>query len=143
MYTNTTLYYLSQLGIVPWIRKENSTDSATKPVAVLLCTPPAMSNKASNLLNHIVTYIKCTYEHIQCRHIEYSTDSSQWKSAISKTSPAAIVSFGLKLDDALHAAHIQCPVLHYPTLEEIIKTPLLKKSMHQALNTISTVIPLH
>ena len=62
MYSNLTLYYLNQMGICPWINKENSLESIEKsstvcPLKLVVLVSNELKGKAESLFKHMMTYL--------------------------------------------------------------------------------------
>lgn len=111
MYNNLTLYYLKQMGVRPWIKKEEVLPSNQPLVAskkLLIFSLPNLSIKAQILLQQIVTYLD-----LPTSELEVITSSHYTK----KEEPLAILSLGGDIKPAdqfslLKPCHL--PNLYYP-----------------------------
>lgn len=54
MYSNQSLYYLQQLGITPWLRRERSIQAAPR---LLVFIPDVLSESAKRLLDNLLSFL--------------------------------------------------------------------------------------
>jgi DNA polymerase III psi subunit len=90
MYHNVDLYYLAQMGITPWVHKNNyeSPKLENKRTSLLVVTPK-LNDKEQYLLNNILSFIGLPKEHF----IHLQTEEAKQ----TKIDAAFTLFFGLNL----------------------------------------------
>lgn len=136
MYSDLTLYYLNQLGITPWIIKENFVDVPNKDLiklVVLVHSNTNKSKKAQSLLKRMMAFINLDDDELLILNIgandSNEPNSTSWHTQLEKKSPLAILSLGCNTETLLSDFNLSCPVLTSKDPEHLLSNPSAKKSV--------------
>lgn len=136
MYNNLTLYYLNQMGIVPWIRKETRSSmlASDASIRLLIMVPEHLTSKARALLDKLLAYINnAASKLLVIPDVQDTALMTQQLSAVQSSS--MIVSFGLDkaLFDHNDSDH---SIIHLDSLEHLLSYPREKKKLFMQLSLI-------
>lgn len=131
MYTNLTLYYLNQMGISPWIDKNNLEQTKERiATSLLVITANDLNPKEQSLLRQVLFFIGISAKDMV--HIEIGLKSSKQEaiSNASKYLPKIALIFGLDqnwFDDQ------NMSVVKADALSELLAHYALKKKLLHTL----------
>jgi DNA polymerase III psi subunit len=135
MYSDLTLYYLNQIGIRPWVKKEHHSaliPAQHTPVlkirSKLLILTATLQGKAELLLRKMIHCIGLTDEQLEL--IQIQDLSEHW---LKNVNPSALFSLGVDLPDFVSKALVDCPIIRSFSLEHLIEKPADKKRALQDL----------
>lgn len=139
MYNQLDLYYLKQMGIQPWVKK-----NAVSPIkkTVFLVVSPVKQNKKSHLLfNALLKFLRDTENNNLTVEVMTENDCEipQIVSQARKKGAAAILSFGMNFGEQIDKADIDCPVISAFDLDYVINNPREKKMLYQQLLAIKAL----
>jgi DNA polymerase III psi subunit len=81
MYDNLTLYYLNQMGIIPWINKaklsKTSLADTSERAKLIVIIPRKLSTKSKHLMNQMLDFVD-----IEENKVEFITYSDQVLSVV-------------------------------------------------------------
>ena len=145
MFSNLTLYYLNQLGITPWISKENSLNlrKKTNPVesrglklVVLISTE--LSDKAQSLFNRMMAYINIQNDELLLLNIKQQDfingTNRDFFSQIAANSPLAVLALGPSAKALFDDFNPSIGVVESLTLDDLLNNPSNKKKAFQDLS---------
>ncbi len=140
MYSDLTLYYLKQLGITPWVMKQNvsnNTEQILNVIApkIVILKKNTLNDKAEVLFRKMVNYLNLNDSELLI------TESLSSSSLFEKHSPQAILLLGLNSDEFV-SNNFNCPVLFGNSPEDLLTNPLEKRSVFKALHSIRSLIHL-
>ena len=124
MYSPLKLYYLQQLGIRPWVRREVPV---TCP-KIIVIVPSCLTEKAQQLLGHILSYLP--KENTQLLTKERFLNSN--KALLTK----AVLSFETDLTAPFNQT---CPVFQ-DDLDLLLAQPILKKELFKTLHLLMELL---
>jgi hypothetical protein len=143
MYSNVTLYYLNQMGIRPWIKRNDSSavhekGDTTKydAIKLLVFISSRLSTKAQLLLQQMLAYINLCEQELSIIPVQEKDSLINYTSRIEQQAPAAILVLGLNKNQFLHDMNLNCLVLHSIDPEHLIANPAEKKNVFKHLNSI-------
>lgn len=151
MYSNLTLYYLNQMGINPWIKKEtysnivnrsviNSINSSIKLVVFISSN---QSDKARILFKRMMSFINVGMEELLIINVDSSVigdrHSQEWKEQLKNKKPLATLVLGVNTID-LSGLNFGCPVISGMEPDFLLKQPKEKKNIFKVLNYIKDLI---
>lgn len=144
MYSNLTLYYLNQMGICPWINKENSLESIEKsstvcPLKLVVLVSNELKGKAESLFKHMMTYLNIINDELLIIKIK-EEDSNQWISSVEKIRPQAILALGPDLKNKFVNLNLPYPALQSLAPEYLLNHPSYKKNAFQDLAQLKKLI---
>lgn len=128
MFSNSTLYYLSQMGISPLVKLK--TSSYSSKLIVLLPQKPI--DKAEILFQHMMTYLNTKRDKIVIMPVNKILNEK------IANPPLGILVFGCeeaKLQDTGFY-----PVVRSLDLDYLLEYPLLKKKVFQDLNSLKRLL---
>lgn len=139
MYTNLTLYYLNQMGIVPWVHKGCDASVELRPIScsLLVVLSSALSNKAQSLFNQMLNYLGLAETELMILTLAHSDELISY---LDVNKPLFIVAFGLSLNDIVPN---DAQMLSNSSLEEILMHPANKKQVFQQLSWIKMQLTIH
>lgn len=159
MYSNLTLYYLNQMGINPWIYKENSLtlheadslatsdlsdSSESTPLKLVIILSSELNSKAQLLFKRMIDYINIDDNELLTITMEQNglpdNAHQQWASQLDNKKPLAVLSLGPKANQFLTDDNISYPVLQSMPLEYLLNNPSYKKKIFQDLHYIKNLI---
>jgi len=151
MYSNLTLYYLNQLGIRPWIKKDSPIALSMQQyiakqevIKLIVFVSANLSAKAQLLLNRMLVCINLQdHELISINVPEIDPVASlqkQWQSRLQNVAPLAILVLGLNAADLLAHLKVTCPVLRSMDPDYLLDNPVDKKKVLQDLNYINELL---
>ncbi|MDR3442362.1 MAG: DNA polymerase III subunit psi [Legionella sp.] len=145
MYSNTTLYYLNQLGIRPWIKRtsllfKEDNQAQQEYFKLLVFISSTLSAKAKSLLQQMMTCINLEQHELSIIPVEERDFSSQNSAQWHNQTPAAILVLGLNESPLLQEVHFSCPVLSSIDPDHLINHPADKKIIFKDLNTINQLL---
>lgn len=139
MYSNITLYYLNQLGITPWISKENHSvlfNSAQRTPKLIIFTG-LLHAKAESLLRKMIVCMDINEEQLEIVQIQDNISSNnQW---FQEKNPIALWALGIKLSDYLSEQLIHCPVINSLSPEHLIDYPSDKRKVLNDLYSLKSL----
>lgn len=143
MYTNLTLYYLNQMGIVPWVHKscELPAAASVEPLAIscrlLVVFSSTLSSKAQSLFKQILNYLALAETQLTIRTLTHSDELSSY---LNVNTPLFIVTFGLNPNPIVPNDE---RIVTNLSLEEILMRPANKKQVFQQLSRIKMQLTAH
>ncbi|MCL9684250.1 DNA polymerase III subunit psi [Legionella maioricensis] len=150
MFSNLTLYYLNQLGIVPWINKESSLKLPDKSSTVesnllklVVLVSSDLSNKAQALFNRMMASINVEKDELLIIKIltQDLADNKKWLTQIEKNTPRAVFALGLNVNDDLFAdLNSSYPIVQSFAPEYLLDNPSYKKKVFHDLNTLKGLL---
>ena len=143
MYSNLNLYYLNQLGITPWIKKDqllnfnNNTliTKQSKNKLVILCKA-GLNKKAELLLNRIIAYINVEDSELMLLQID---EGRQWHEQFKNAPPTAFLAFGIESDDFPVDLKPHCTVRYSLSLDYLLNNPSDKRKVFKDLQHINNL----
>jgi hypothetical protein len=134
MYNPVSLYYLNQLGITPWIKKETLLNQNHSKLIVLYSANT--TKKAELLWNKIISYLS-----IEGLELSLHCDNflSELKMQLNKQIPMAILVFGINSDSFPTDIVNTCPIMYCPSMEYLLNNPLDKKQVLKNLELLRTL----
>lgn len=121
-YNPLQLYYLNQLGIVPWVQRTKETEAIK--LAVIL--PEQPSQKGKNLLKQMLLFVGLPENEV---HITSSA-------ALNKSMPLAALALGVAPSDT------NFPIFSGENLEFILNNPSCKKQIFSTLANLKVYLGL-
>lgn len=134
MYSNTTLYYLQQMGIRPWIKKQ-STTAKQEALKLLVFVPSTLSTKAKSLVQQMMFYINLREQEVA---IILVNKTDLLGSLIGQKNPLAILILGLNNHQL--SSNVNCPVLTSIDPDDLITQPSDKRKVLQDLHYIKQLV---
>lgn len=113
MFDNLKLYYLAQMGIIPWVHK-NNVYTAEKKSTLLLVVTQKLNHKERILLNNIITFLGVQKE----KFIHLQTEDTVHQDQIEAV---YTLSFGLNTPNK--------PNVKSDSLNYLLTHPLAKKTL--------------
>ncbi|USQ12877.1 DNA polymerase III subunit psi [Legionella lytica] len=135
MYSNLTLYYLNQIGIRPWIKREVQEQLQEKPnsVKVAVFVSSTLSTKARSLLQQMIRYLNLNEDELTV----IPTQKEELHRYASLT-PFATLVFGLSQEQLL--AKEQTPVFNTLDLDYLLSNPKEKRTVFKVLSEIKQLV---
>lgn len=135
MYSNLTLYYLNQIGIRPWIKREVQEQLQEKPnsVKVAVFVSSTLSTKARSLLQQMIRYLNLNEDELTV----IPTQKEELPRYASLT-PFATLVFGLSQEQLL--AKEQTPVFNTLDLDYLLSNPREKRTVFKVLSEIKQLV---
>lgn len=126
MYSTEALYYLNQIGIVPWVSKHalNCVANIKPKLMVLMSLEP--TKKSNALLDALLQYMELKSDEIIIQNPK-SLDAGALLGSIS--SSTTIWSLGFNNQEVLSQIQGLCPMVSSLSLEQMLAEPLLKKNV--------------
>lgn len=126
MYTDTSLYYLGQLGIRPWIKKDtvHGQQVGVSQISLIVFIPQQISAKAANLYRSMLHFINTSEQPI---HIVEVNSPTKHKLTNNKL-PSAIWLFGVKQTDLPENTY-NCPIISTPAPDDLLNQTINKKTV--------------
>jgi DNA polymerase III psi subunit len=151
MFSNLTLYYLNQLGITPWISKENVTISSTKPNPVesrvfklVVLISADLTGKAKSLFDRMLAYINIQDNEFLLLNIKQEAFSqganSQWFAQIDNSSPVAVLALGLNTKTIFNDSNPTYAVVESLAIDQLLNNPSNKKQVFQDLSYLKQLL---
>jgi hypothetical protein len=139
MYSHLTLYYLNQIGITPWINKQDSLNNKSQmsdhiAPKIIIVKNNKLDNKAEGLFNRMVSYINLKEPDL----LISETLSSSLVS--DEQSPQAILLLGVDFEDLISELNLKCPVFTGVSPDVLLINPSEKRAVFQALHSIKALI---
>ena len=145
MYSNLTLYYLNQMGIVPWVTRESyahfiGSEKSTElsRVKLLILLPLNPSHKAQALFKQIINFINLPEADLLKLHVveeEVLFNKQLLDAKIILDTSLVAWSLGLKKELFL-ASNLNCTVIHSDSIDHLLQHPQAKKKMFADLSFI-------
>ncbi|MDI1352332.1 MAG: DNA polymerase III subunit psi [bacterium] len=143
MFNNLTLYYLNQMGIIPWVDKEGAKTTNVDPIAVkLILITSKMSNKTQIFFNRVLDYLNLAEKDLSMITLGENNKEAQKQiinTMITKAIPQAVLILGLN-KDLLTPHNVQCPIISVSNPEYFMDNPTAKKSLFQELQYIKNLV---
>lgn len=135
MYSNLTLYYLNQIGIRPWIKREVQEQLQEKPNSVKLAVfvSSTLSTKARSLLQQMIRYLNLNEDELTV--IPTQKDELNRYASLK---PFATLVFGLSQEQLL--AKEQTPVFNTLDLDYLLSNPREKRTVFKVLSEIKQLV---
>lgn len=127
MYSERTLYYLDQLGIQPWIKRETSAQLHK----ILLLEPDLEDDREKVLYKNILFFIKQILKDDELIIIKNIKDFPQKESL--HDSNQKIIVFGEKLSKK---NHLSCKLCDLNPLKSLLSNFQNKKTVFQKLSSL-------
>lgn len=122
MYSNLNLYYLMQMGITPWVNKNDpvpSIDLSKKSTSLLVVTPK-LTSKEQHLLNNVCSFLGVPNDKL----IHHETDDIQYLTERYNASFSLLFGFDQE----------QTPIkVRAESLSNLLANPLAKKKLFNDL----------
>lgn len=145
MYSNSSLYYLNQLGIYPWIDKKEhlkKTLAIQKNESInfklLLIVPMNLSMSAQSLLKKLINYLDLSEtELLVLNVVENSTlIKKELVDARTKLSASSMVlALGIN-KELLTELQLDYSLIHCHSPEYVVNNPLTKKTLFLEFNQV-------
>ena len=151
MFSDLNIYYLNQMGITPWITKENSVSSLNtiaakkqESVKLVVLVPSNLCPKAQSLVTRIMACINLEHHEILMLDIEIDDvklgSSQGWYAQLEHQTPLAILNLSVKTDLLLNC--FECPVLTSLNPRDLLINPADKKKTLKDLHAINKLLAL-
>ncbi|MFJ1267768.1 DNA polymerase III subunit psi [Legionella lytica] len=137
MYSDLTLYYLNQIGIRPWIKREVLQELPQKKsnaVKLAVFVSSALSTKAQYLLQQMIGYLNLQDDEFTV----ISAQKGQLQSRGTNLSLLATLVFGRGQDQLF--AKEPTPVFNTFDLDYILNNPSQKRTVFKVLNEIKLLV---
>ncbi|MBA2649042.1 MAG: hypothetical protein H0U75_05470 [Legionella sp.] len=146
-YKPLTLYYLNQLGITPWINKnqvysDESNQSIADGSKIIFCNPANQSKQAQFLLKAIMDFIhllNIEFISITLDPTQMKRDLENFQLHISSSSPLAIINLGVDSNVLKNNLQFDCPLILSPAPEILLTSFLAKKKLLESLLYIQSL----
>lgn len=142
MYNALTLYYLNQLGIRPWVRKDkrccitadvNLLAQSESHLKLITLFSSPLSEQAKRLVNQIVTYLLGEKKEVISFQIEPgcydSGEFKRWRDSKSHHLSYAVLMCGANGAKQLDDWRFDCSGIAHVDPEHLIASPLEKKQL--------------
>lgn len=146
MYSDLNLYYLNQIGITPWITKENNysvlnNTQAKKQLShkLVVLTKSHYGTKAKILVKRILAFINLDQHELLILQVEDNASEIRGDQ-LNNISPLAILALGLKAEDIVTEVNLNCPMVSSVDLDYVIDNPFEKKKIFKDLSYINELI---
>lgn len=121
MYNQLSLYYLKQMGIIPWIRK----DSLTSEIRCVFLIGANHSTKELNLLDGLITALQLTEREYHILKIDEKNPPVELPQIMTYN----VINFGQKI----HQTFADGLQILFHDLSHYLKHPLEKKTIFSQL----------
>lgn len=129
MYSNQTLYYLNQIGIRPWIKRESTVSQTTDSLDALkliVFISAHLSGRALSLLKQMLAYLNVPEHELTI----ISTSDQGLDNTLSHQKTQAVLLLGVALNNNVN---FDCPVLTSMDPDYLITHPAEKKNAFKDL----------
>lgn len=132
MYTDLTLYYLNQLGIVPWVHRtgDKVLGQLDKRCLVLIVLPNELKGKALALFTHILNYLALSDDELITVTLGHADELHMH---MTNKKPQFILSLGLTFPPLTQNNNTMLAGL---SLDSLLLQPAHKKKLFQQLQQI-------
>ena len=137
MYTDTTLYYLNQIGIRPWIRRSLADTAKQETIKLLVFRSATLTTKSQSLLQQMLHYINLPESDFSIISIQEGDSPNNYHAKIKQKAPLAIWVLGL---EAINQDNLHCPVITSINPDHLIKNPSDKRKAFQELHYMKQLI---
>lgn len=136
MYSNQTLYYLNQIGIRPWIKREAQEQSqeVSKAVKLAVFVSSTLSAKAKFLLQQMMGYLNLSDDELTV----IPAQKNELQQRDTTITPCVTLVFGLSQEQGL--AKEQAPVFNTFDLDYLLSNPSEKRTVFKVLNEIKQLV---
>lgn len=139
MYSNLTLYYLNQIGIIPWVKKQSSLNnkpelSEYSAPKLIILKNNTLNDKAEALFKKMLGYLNLNESDLLV------SDSLSPALVLDEQSPKAILLLGMELETLTSRTNLSCPVLSGVSPDVLLKKPSEKRAVFQVLHSIKVLI---
>jgi hypothetical protein len=129
MYSNLTLYYLNQIGIRPWIKRQDVTK-------LFIFVPSNLSSTANTLLKQMIKYIHLETKELLLIPVQDSGSLVDYQYQIDQKNPCAILAIGV----ITSPLNLKCSLVTCDSPEALLLHPAQKKKAFQALSYLNQLI---
>lgn len=147
MYSNTTLYYLNQMGIRPWIKRSSTIsvledERAVKQEALklLVFISSTLSIKAQSLLSQMMAYLNLPEQELSIIPVQERDSLNKYNAKIEQKTPRAILVLGLERHQFVTNTNLSCPVLNSIDPDYLITNPAEKGTVFKALHSLKQLL---
>lgn len=147
MFDNLKLYYLNQLGINPWVNKENTIKSSSPDhknkasgAKLAIFTTPFLDIKAVSLLNKMIAYLSLPEHELIIINAEDKDQYLQLNKQLKINPPRVVLNLSANIDSISRDWDFTCPVLSNIDLNSLLINPLGKKEIFNDLEMIKNLI---
>ena len=129
MYSNQTLYYLNQIGVRPWIKRESTlslTTDSLDALKLIIFISAHLSGRARSLLKQMLIYLNVPEQELTI----ISVSEQEVDNALLYQRPQAVLLLGVEPKTSLN---FNCPVLTSMAPDYLITHPAEKKSAFKDL----------
>ncbi|CAM4495035.1 MAG: hypothetical protein LEGION0403_FIIPPAGN_00523 [Legionella sp.] len=136
MYSNLTLYYLNQIGIRPWIKREaqEQPQEISNAVKLAVFVSSTLSTKAQSLLQQMMGYLNLN----DAEFTVISAQKDERQQRDTNLRPFAILAFGLSQEQL--SAKERSSVFNTFDLDYLLKNPREKRTVFKVLNEIKQLV---
>ncbi|WP_133135389.1 DNA polymerase III subunit psi [Legionella rowbothamii] len=136
MYNNLTLYYLNQMGIRPWIKREAQEQSqeVSKAVKLVVFVSSTLSAKAQSLLQQMIGYLNLN----DGEYTVLPAQKSEVRKRYSAITSFATLVFGLSPEELFSKE--QAPVFNTFDLDYLLSNPSEKRTVFKVLSEIKQLV---
>lgn len=130
---------MNQIGITPWINKQDSLNNKTQMSAhivpkIIILKKKKLDNKAEGLFNKMVRYINLKESDLLI------SETLSPSLVFNEQSPLAILLLGVDFEDLIQGLNLNCPVFTGVSPDVLLINPLEKRAVFQALHSIKALI---
>lgn len=141
MYSNTTLYYLNQIGIRPWVMRDRSISEVDCAIQqekfkLLVFIASNLSIKAQSLLKQMMAYINLCEQELAIIPVQENESFSNYNSHIKQKKPLAILFLGPNHRNEETYLNSDCPVFVSTDPEYLLVHPVEKRKVFNELSSI-------
>lgn len=138
MYTPLTLYYLNQIGIRPWIKRNNTErELTTQDAKLFVLFPEHLSSKAKNLLKQMMNYVNLEQSALVLIPLQ-NTQLNEYAFKMKQQNPLAILTWGF--NSLEQSEDFNCPILMCDAPDSLLQNPLKKKEIFKVLSDLNQLI---
>jgi DNA polymerase III psi subunit len=136
MYSNQTLYYLNQIGIRPWIKREAQEQSqeVTKAVKLAVFVSSTLSAKAQFLLQQMMGYLNLSDDELTV----ISAQKNELQQRHTTVTPFVTLVFGLSQEQVVSKE--KASVFNTFDLDYLLSNPSEKRTVFKVLNEIKQLV---
>ncbi|MDR3501841.1 MAG: DNA polymerase III subunit psi [Legionella sp.] len=136
MYSNLTLYYLNQIGIRPWVKREaqEQPQEISNAVKLAVFVSSTLSAKAQSLLQQMIGYLNLNNDEFTV----ISAQKNELQQRYTAMAPFAALVFGLCQEQL--PAKEQTPVFNTFDLDYLLSNPSEKRTVFKVLSEIKQLV---
>ena len=139
MYSTRTLYYLNQMQIRPWVKREAviaSHEMPQKMIKLFVFISAGLSDKARSLVQQLIAFINIPEQELAIIPVQ----DTRYLGNLEQKKPSAILILGLDGECFKQALNISCPVLTSADPEYLIANPSEKRKVFRDLNSLKHLL---